>query len=230
MHIKERALDLKIRRRIYHFILKNPGLHFREISRRLKIPRGTLDYHLNYLQKRGLLTAKPAGKYIWYYVRNNIGNDKKKVFSLLRHEVPRNIILYLLSVSCGSQIELSKSLEKHPTTIEFHLKKLLDMGIIEPAPVDNKNVYVKFEKLWIIERAPVGKEIIYRLKNPLLIYDSVILYKKGSLDVNFCNIPIIKFKFWSSFEDSKTKSKSFQGSIRSFEEMIYEIFPHPYHV
>ena len=226
----EEALDLKTRRSIYHFVYRYPGLHFRELCRKLHIPRSTLSYHLKYLEKRGLLITKSEGKYTCYYVSNNIGNDQKKVLPLLRREVPRNIILYLLTISCASQIELSKSLEKHPTTIEFHLKKLLDIGIIEPAPVDNKKVYIKYDGLKIVERAPIGKEIIYRLKDPYSIYDSVILYKKKSSDKNFCNIPITQFKFWSTFDKPKTKSKSFQRSIDAFEEMIYEIFPHPYHV
>ncbi len=92
----KRALELKIRRRIYNFILKYPGLHFRELMRKLNLPNGTLGYHLKYLEKRGLITARPGEGYVRYYIINNIGTDQKKMFHILRQETPRNIILFSL--------------------------------------------------------------------------------------------------------------------------------------
>ena len=55
---KEELLKLKIRRQIYQFILKYPGFHFSEISRKLKIPKTTLNYHLSYLEKYGFIVVK----------------------------------------------------------------------------------------------------------------------------------------------------------------------------
>ena len=57
-------LELETRRKIYDFIQKFPGLHVREISRRLEIPFSTLQYHLRFLEKRELVKAKDDGKYI----------------------------------------------------------------------------------------------------------------------------------------------------------------------
>ena len=233
MVIKNDILELKTRRRIHSYIVKYPGLHFRELMRKLNLPNGTLRYHLKYLEKRGLITTKSEGGYARYYIINNIGNDQKKIFHLLRQEVPRNIILYLLSQSCASQIELSKSLEKHPKTLEFHLKKLLNRDIIEPAPVNNEGVHVELlGPFKIIDRSPVGKEIIYRLTDPYSTYHSVILYKKRSLNDNFCDILSVQYKFssWCLNSVRKTKMKSCKDIDKSIEELFYEVFPHPYHV
>jgi len=227
---KDQIFELETRRQIYNFILKYPGLHFRKLSRKLNIPKTTLSYHLRYLQKRGLLTAKPEGKFTPYYVSNNIGNGQKKMLRLLRQEPSRNIILYLLFTACASQIELSRSLEKHPTTIKLHLKKLIDMDIIEPAPVANGEVSVEQGDLKIIERTPVGNEIIYRLKDPHSIEDSVLLYRKRSFGDNFSFLPSIGFEFYSSLNVQITRGKNFKDSIESLEEIYFDIFPHPYHV
>ena len=229
---KRDTLELETRKKIHHYILKYPGLHFRELMRKLNLPNGTLGYHLQYLEKRGLITTKSEDGYVRYYIINNIGNDQKKMIHILRQEVPRNIILYLLWQSCASQIELSKSLEKHPTTIEIHLKKLLNRNIVERAPVDTEGVHVEFlGPVKIVDRAPVGKEIIYRLKNPYSTYHSVILYKKRSLNDNFCDILSVGYKFssWCLSGVRKTKIKSYKDILESFEEGIYEVFPHPYH-
>ena len=227
---KKIIIELETRKCIYQFILKYPGLHFRELSRKLRIPISTLNYHLKYLEKRGLITAKPEGKYTLYYVSNKIGNSQKKMLHLLRQETPRNIILYLLLSACASRIELSRSLEKHPTTIKLHLKKLLDMDIIEPAAVNDGEVHVKHGSIKIVERTPVGTEIIYRLKDVHSIEDSVILYKKRTLDDTFCDILSVYHKHWDSFDWSGAKMRSIKDVMESLEEMGYEIFPHPYHV
>jgi len=44
-------LEHDIRQKIYRFILENSGLHLREISRRMAIPKSTLRHHLKYLNK-----------------------------------------------------------------------------------------------------------------------------------------------------------------------------------
>ena len=229
---KRDILELEARRRIHSYIVKYPGLHFRELMRKLNLPNSTLGYHLKYLEKRGLITTKSEGSYVRYYIINNIGNDQKKMIHILRQEVPRHIILYLLTNSCASQIELSKSLEKHPTTIEIHLKKLLKKGIIEPAPIINKKVRVELGGLKIIERAPVGKEIIYRLKHPYLTFESVLLYKKRSFNDDYCRLISDQYMFSSRILKGVkiTKGKSTKGFIESLEELVYEVFPHPYHV
>ena len=230
MSVEEKILGLETRRRIHSYILKYPGLHFRELIRKLNIPNSTLRYHLKYLKKRGLIIAIPEEGYVRYYIINNIGNAQKNMLHLLRQEVPRNIILYLLMVFCASQIEISKSLEKHPKTIEYHLKKLYNKNVIEPAPVSNGEAHTKYKVYKIVERTPVGKEIIYRLKDPYSTYDSVILYKQRSLNDNFCGTISALFGFFASTKASNIKRKNLKDALDSMEEILFEILPHPYHV
>ena len=60
---KEDTLALEARREIYNLILANPGLHEREIGRKLEMSLSTLDYHLHYLEKREIVTSKKDGRY-----------------------------------------------------------------------------------------------------------------------------------------------------------------------
>lgn len=191
----------------------------------------TLRYRLKYLENKGLIKIQLEDGYVRYYIINNINDEQKKMFHILRQEVPRDIILYLLLGCCASQAELSRSLEKHPSTIWFHLKKLLDAGVIELAPVNNGKVNVKLGDLEIIERDPIRKEVIYRLKDPYSTYNSVILYKKRSLDDNYVDILSVNFKLFQSSSDRSITKKSMNivDIVESFEKVLYEIFPHPYH-
>ena len=124
--IEEKGLELETRQEIYNFILKNPGLHLNELSRKLSIPISTINYHLNYLKKLDVLIAKPNGKYVRYYIARKIGEKDKKIISLLRQDIPFKIVMFLLLYPNSSQTEISKHLRRHSTTISFHLEKLIN--------------------------------------------------------------------------------------------------------
>ena len=106
---KEDILKLETRRNIYDFILKNPGLHLREISRRANIPLGSLNYHLNFLNKNELIVTKYDPRYLRYYVKQTVGKKDKEIINLLRQEIPLRIVILLLCpgpahiYSCGGE-------------------------------------------------------------------------------------------------------------------------------
>jgi len=209
---EEKIFEVKTRKEIYNYLIKNPGLHFRELVRSLNMPGSTLSYHLKYLEKRGFLLKEYENGYSRYYVSEKIGKNDKKLFNILRETVPRNIILFLYLSNKTSQTDMIKFaqkwkkhpskigyyLNKHHTTLGFHLKKLIEEDIIESYDV--------------------GNETRYRLKNPEDIFDLLIRYDKTILADAFG-----RFLKW--FEDPHWGS-SMDASI----DRIYDIFPHPYHI
>ena len=75
------------------------------------------------------------------------------------------ILLFMYSNRICSQIELSKELEKSPTTIELYLKKLVDLDIIEPVEIENGLIYRPQKPYYIRGRKPIKSELIYRGKD-----------------------------------------------------------------
>jgi len=148
--------DNDIRTNVYAFILKNPGLHMSALSRKMSIPKSTLNYHLNCLIKDGYIAQMPDGIYIRYYIRNTIGERDKKLISIIRQNIPYRILLLLFLDPDATQIQLSKYLDRHPTTISFHIDKLIELGIIEGIVC--------------------GNHIHYHLKNPEQVSDLVCKY------------------------------------------------------
>ena len=139
--IKFNILRIERRREIYNCILNNPGLHLGEISRKLEIPKSTLYYHLNFLEKYGFIVKRENGRYVHYYITNNIGEEDKKIIGLLRQEMPYKIILYLFSNPESCQRKISRHLNRHPTTIAFHLEKLDNLETLDKHPIGNKIQY-----------------------------------------------------------------------------------------
>jgi len=179
------------------------------------------------MQKDELIKTESDGKYTFYFITNNLGNGEKIFLKLIRKETTRKIILYMIHMVSASQIELSKALEKHPTTIESHLKKLREMNIIEPARIENGMMYTKNNKL--ILRTPIGKEKIYILADPVKTYDLLVICKKKNfLKDQFTDDIIEMIEFFIRDEGYK-KISTFEKYTDSLEEKLFDIFPHPYH-
>ena len=132
---KESVLKLDTRQRIYDFILNNPGLHINEIKRRMNIPKSTLIYHTQCLTKLDLIEEKRSGKHCILYPIKKVGSKEKQILKILRDRTCLRIYIYSAYSICFSQIELSKELELSPSIISYHLKKLLDLGVIEEIDV-----------------------------------------------------------------------------------------------
>lgn len=224
----DNILLLSTRRNIYQFILKSPGLHLRELSRRLHMPLTTVKYHLHVLQKRELIKEKTEGRYHRYYVTHKIGAREKKLINLLREDIPRTIILYLMIRYWSPQIDISKSLKKHPTTIEFHLKKLINLELIHQVkPINGKIYQETFPR--IIECETIGREKVFMLKNPQQIYDILITHKHSIIEemVSEHLFEFIKFFQTTGHPKKVIAPKKWEQAI---DDVLWEIFPHPYHV
>ena len=225
-------LYLETRRNIYNIILKNPGLHMRELSRKLDMPITTLSYHLNNFEQRGLITAKSRSGYKRLYVSFKIGKKEKEILDIFRQEVPRNILLYMMFGYACSKMELSKELEKHHTTIDFHLKKLIDLDIIKVATVKNGQIIMPKGS---INHKRSSNEIIYIFKDMSLfytLYDLLIVYN-GSLPEKEL---VTRYITEGKNHLSKRKRSGYNlvsapnDAIEFAIEVFFDIFPHPYHV
>ena len=65
----------------------------REISRELKVPKSTMEYHLRYLKKQELIVTKKVGRYIRYYALQKISRKDEAALSILRNKNPLHIAL-----------------------------------------------------------------------------------------------------------------------------------------
>ena len=226
---KNEVLNLSTRKQIYDFIVKNPGLHLREIYRSLKMSEGSIKYHLDYLNKRNLVNSVSENGYTRYYASDKLGREQNQLIGILRQEVPGQILIYLSVCLGASQIEISRDLEKHPTTIYFHLKRLTDMGVIEPLRVKNGKFSITSRKKIEATISVKSNELIYRLKNAAVLYDLMVQGLENYID-NKNAILAYEWLKWATKDIPKKKQMTFRNSLVEFENGLYKVFPHPYHV
>jgi len=226
---EDTLLKLKTRRLLYTFILENPGLHLREISRKLNIPKTTLSYHLDYLEKQALLIIKKDDNYNRYFIKKDIGGREIKILNIIRVETTRNALLYIMITGTAPQIEIAKELDKDPTTVNFHLKRLLKYDIIEQAPAENGKIYTALRNAPIIERKKSKNEIFYRIKEPEIIEKLLIIYyKKGYYD-DIISEAILSYGEDVIKNNSAKRIKTSKEAVEIIEKILYDIFPHPYY-
>ena len=139
--VKRGALKLEKRKKIYEFILRNPGWHLSELARKLRIPKTTLNYHLKYLEKEGKITSRSGSVYLRYFPANKLKEIDKKILNIIRQDIPCEIVIYLFLNPYASRTKISEHLNKHPTTVSFHLDKLLEKDIIENYKFENEGRY-----------------------------------------------------------------------------------------
>ena len=123
-------LELETRRKIYDLVSRNPGLHLSKIAELLKMRISLVEYHLLFLEKHQVVRGVKETGYTRYYIEGALGTSDKKILSLLRQEIPLRVILFLLKDDNSQHKDILKNVDVSPSTLSYHLKKMMDYGII----------------------------------------------------------------------------------------------------
>lgn len=173
---EEGESEIEIRKKIYNYISTHPGINKNEISSQLNIQKNIVDNNLNFLEKLGLISSDKEKNEVLYYIPKKIDEFDKKIISLIKQDVPFKIIIYLLLNPNSSHINICRYLRRHPETIGFHLKKLMDTDIVICIPN--------------------GRERYYKVKNEDTIIDLIYKYKDSCFDDTLDYLDYNKFKLY----------------------------------
>ncbi len=126
----EDVLENQNRNKIIDIILKQPGIHFNELLRETELAPGNLVWHLDILETYKIIGKKRIGNflaYFPYYQKNPISNiDIELEKSKLTLE-----ILQRIEEKPGIWNSLiTKEMEVDHKTIHYHVKKLIELGLI----------------------------------------------------------------------------------------------------
>ena len=154
----EDAIAESPRDKILNTVAKNPGLHFREIQRRTEYATGALQYHIDFLKKKNFIREEKEGKFSRYYL---IGEKETnpKLMNLMRQPQVRLITLFLLDKRRATLHVIAESTDMSTSTAGFHLKKLIDAGIV----FEEKDKEMVF--YFIKDKQPLMKLLIIHRKS-----------------------------------------------------------------
>lgn len=136
MPSKPRTADnVEVRRRTLELVRSYPGLHLREIQRQLDTSAMLTEYHLNLLEKWGLVTSIQEKNYRRFFanaqVPRPLSREDKRALGLLRQTIPLGVLLLLLEHGRRTHGEIAQALGLHKSTLTYHLNLLEKAGVIE---------------------------------------------------------------------------------------------------
>ncbi|MBN2151220.1 MAG: hypothetical protein JW839_07245 [Candidatus Lokiarchaeota archaeon] len=124
------------RENIFALIASNPGVHFRDICRRLEKEIGVVQYHTHLLQKFGLITSERDGRFTRFFVKSaHFDENAKNILASWQRPVEQRILSQLalngndpgfvkgIMMDCGVTSQ----------AITWHLNRLRANGLIQSA-------------------------------------------------------------------------------------------------
>jgi DNA-binding transcriptional ArsR family regulator len=123
-----------LRSALYVLVQDYPGLHVRELSRRLGTPVRMVEYHAAALLDSGVLEERREGAYQRLFPNRRelpMSDRQRDALGVLRKPVPLSIALALLEAPEGlGHAELCRRTGASKANLSHHLKDLVDCRLV----------------------------------------------------------------------------------------------------
>jgi len=128
----DKAGGVTTRERIFALIDDNPGIHFRDICRRLEKQIGVVEYHVYILKKFGFVTANRDGRFTRFYTKTAALDDvARNVIAAWQRPIEKTILSQL--VSSPGPVPVRAVVQATGVTtqaVTWHLNRLASCGLI----------------------------------------------------------------------------------------------------
>ena len=117
--------------KILQFIEQNPGYHLRQIKKELKISMGTLQYHLNLLEKNGRINSDKHSLHRHYFPVGLFLESEKNILKILNKETEREILMFIIERKNPTQTEIVGAVQISAPSVNWHIGNLLNLSLIK---------------------------------------------------------------------------------------------------
>ena len=179
----DELLELETRRDIYDLVRREPGLHMREIQRRLDLSIALTEYHLRQLEESELVTSITEEGYKRFYPTTGadggelraMGGEERRMLGLFRQAIPLQVTLFLLNNEPATNSQMADGLGISRSRLSFHLNKMLRQNVIRKLYRSEGRGYA------LVDRRRTLKLLIAHRPSPDLLDEVADLW--DSLDV-----------------------------------------------
>lgn len=123
-------LDQPTRLEIYNFIKNNPGIHFRGICDRLSLSVGVVQYHLDVLERAGIITCQVDGQNKRFFENGAFAKADMTLISLVKHETTAKILKILLQNGSTFHKDIARDLGVSSQALTWQMNQLKKIGLI----------------------------------------------------------------------------------------------------
>jgi predicted transcriptional regulator len=115
---------------ILNHIRKSPGTRYRELLRLSGLTNGALEYHLKILEKtQQIMVDRQNGRRPRYFPLD-MEAEEARIMGHIRNKSSRQIVLFILEHNLCTFGEILEYMKKAPSTISWHLKRLVEIDVI----------------------------------------------------------------------------------------------------
>lgn len=116
--------------RVLQYIQENPGCHLRQVKRELILAMGTIQYHLNLLEKQGKISSERHNLHKYYFPIGLFEQNQRDILKILNQETAREILLIILEKNNPTQTDIAGIIKISSASVNWHIKRLIELGLI----------------------------------------------------------------------------------------------------
>lgn len=143
---RDEVLEHDARREIHRLVQVEPGIHFRELKRRLDTGVGILEHHLEKLVAADLLVERRSEGYRCYFPFGSVDRKVMQAADRLRSDRAREILQAIRDRPGASITDLADATGLSRSTAGYHLDRLAEVGLIDKSR-DGRSVAVEVTDL-----------------------------------------------------------------------------------
>ena len=118
------VLDQPARLEINNFVKNNPGVHFRGICDGLALSIGVVQYHLDVLERVGLITCHTDGQSKRYFENGFFTKTDMTLISLVKHETTAKILTILSQKGSTFHKDIAQNLSVSFQALTWQMNQL----------------------------------------------------------------------------------------------------------
>lgn len=127
---RDDVLAHDVRRRIRDEVAAEPGIHFRELKRRLGVGRGILEHHLDKLVDADVLSEASSTGYRCYFPHGRVDRQVMQAAAALRSDTARTLLRAVAARPGASLSDLARAAGMATSTASYHLDRLVEAGLV----------------------------------------------------------------------------------------------------
>ena len=158
------VLSNNIRKRIYRYIVKNPGVHFSTLRKKTLSQEmgssGQLVWHIEMLAKFNYIKKVKVGNFsvlLPYELDEGVG----VILFILRDRINKKILQLLVERECILKSEIYKIIEEKREDVYYRINNLLNFGLLITNQDLDKEICLNSEKKEIIVEILSTTKMIY---------------------------------------------------------------------
>jgi DNA-binding transcriptional ArsR family regulator len=125
-------LEHPLRSQIFHVIQENPGIHASGLARQVGVGWGTITHHLEKLERGHLVAIRKVNNQKCFFENGGkVSRQDMAIAGAVKGDTASDIAQFVTTHPMTSQKQMAESLGLSPALVSFHVKKLVNLGVLD---------------------------------------------------------------------------------------------------